>query len=385
MPPQDAKSGSHVRGARDAFFEIRAVWISATLVILALIVGAPFLPHPVSQILAGLLTAGITTLVTVYATYHSAAQTSQRDTKEELTRYGLLAWRNLDSLQIKIAQQLQRDSAGSRETLQEWSLDVDQAKWAWRDLLREVFELEDRLQTETYELAQEYRSKIRAAPSQEEARKLEAEQVRQLARLASSSRLPLRIPTEIRCPYCGDRANVAIGSNPGDTAPTTCPSCQRGFNVHRTGDGTLFTRQVGDSQKSPLRYVKPDVHLSCLKAVVAVFAAAPGGRLPDWPTFFTQVRDGLQAAGIDPIEATPVQRWLFYLKAFRLLGPEKGLELVVAPGELVGFVEQRALSRVNGAVEAERFCEWLYGSNAERLGEIRALVGHPGVGSPPAP
>lgn len=371
----DYRPSSAASRIRGALREIRWLIISGVALVLTLTLLAPFLPHPASQILAGILTAGLTTLLSIFATYHASGQASERGAKEELTRYGLLAWRNLDSLQLKIAEQLRPDCRVSREALQEWNLDVDQAKWAWRDLLREVFELEERLQNETFELAQEYRQKIRAAPSAEEARKLEAEQSRDLARLTSSSRLPIRIPADVRCPYCSDIVNVLIGSNPGDTAIPVCPSCERRFFAHRGGEGSLFTRQQRESQiTSPLKYVTPEAHLQSLKAVAAVFGATEDNWLPDWPSFFARVSSRLQEAGVDPVGTSAVQRWLFHLKAFRLYGPGKGIGLVVSPDSLVDFVEQRVVSRLNGDMAPESLCEVLYGSRKERVGALSQLL-----------
>ncbi len=110
-----------------------------SLIILCLFGAAPFFltANPLAQLFFNLSLAMITTLVSVYATrFYSLTQV-----REDLTRYGLQAWRSLDSLQVKISQHLGTNVI-PQATLHAWILDVDGAKWAWRDLLRGLFEVQ---------------------------------------------------------------------------------------------------------------------------------------------------------------------------------------------------------------------------------------------------
>ena len=354
--------------------ERKSVSIPGLVILLGLVCGGPFLPHPVAQILAGILAALLTTLISVYATYHFSKSTA----RNELTRYGLLAWRNLDSLQVKIAQHLQQNLTVSEQTLHEWTLDVDQGKWAWRDVLREVFELEERLHAEKGEVTREYRDKIQAASNPEDIRELLSQQQAELRRLSVSSRLPFRTPTEVRCPYCGNPNTITMGTNPGDTASVMCPSCEKIFNAHRTGDGTLFTRQLGTSvtsyQKPIIKFVNPVTHLQVLEAVASMFEEAEDNRIGGWQEFWIDLGERLEDQGLSQHEAGSAQKWLFHLKAFQLLGPGNGVKLIVPPRQLIEYVEKRVVQRLPLGTTAEDACLILYGSTTERVQFLRRRI-----------
>lgn len=89
----------------------------------------------------GVLLTFVTTLFSVLATKYYA----EMDHQNTLTRYGLQAWRNLDSLAIKVEKAIERNDPENHQ-LEEWLLDIDRAKLGWRDLLQEVFALQERLE-----------------------------------------------------------------------------------------------------------------------------------------------------------------------------------------------------------------------------------------------
>ncbi len=344
--PNEYESGSPVPSIWTELAEIKWLLIGSGTLILVLVIGTPFLPSSSSQILAGVLTAVITTFVSVFATYHSSRSSAARTAKEELTRYGLLAWRNLDSLQLKVTQQLQSNGSVNRDTLQEWLLDIDQAKWAWQDILRQVFVLQQRLQVETLELAQDFKKRIQSAVPADRP-ELEAQREVKLAKLASSAPLPLRIPAEVTCPNCSLPVSISIGQNLGDTVTTRCTNCRRMFHAHRRGDGALFTKKFGAAgtlssaveMPSSKASLLPDRLGAAVAAVQGVFADAPNQILRGgWEEFFAKVGAKLQNEGGSPEEARAVQRLLFGRRAFRLLGRETGIGLVVDAKDLPKWV-----------------------------------------------
>lgn len=208
------------------------------LLIVLLFAAAPFLltNNPVAQLFFSLILAIITTLVSIYATRHY----SMTQVREDLTRYGLQAWRSLDSLQVKISQHLGSNTI-SEATLQAWILDVDGAKWAWRDLLRQIFEVQDRLQAESEEVVQRFKKLISDSPTDEERSRLEAKQAAELAALKSQAPLALKLPEEITCPMCSTILTARVGPNIGDSDWLTCPKpgCGAKFPVFRKADGTV--------------------------------------------------------------------------------------------------------------------------------------------------
>jgi len=127
--------------------------------LLLFIIGGPLLlaGNPEAQALLGILVALMTTVASIVATRAYARAQAQ----DQLTRYGLQAWRNLDALSLKLTKRIGTDGVDTFP-LEEWLLDVDQAKLAWRDLLREVFELQHRLESETEEVALRTRVNITA-------------------------------------------------------------------------------------------------------------------------------------------------------------------------------------------------------------------------------
>ena len=122
----------------------------AGFITLGAIFAGPFVisTNSLAQGFFGLLTTAVATGIGIWASWRY----SKSSDRERLTRYGLLAWRNIDALSVKVRQQIQIGSANP-DVMESWLLDVDQAKWAWRDLLRELFELQERLQLEREEIA----------------------------------------------------------------------------------------------------------------------------------------------------------------------------------------------------------------------------------------
>ena len=360
--------------------EIKWFLIIAFVCIIGLIVGGSFITDKTGQILAGVLTALITTLVSVYATYHSANASQLKASKDELTRYGLLAWRNLDSLQLKVLQELESNSEKNEQALRWWLLDIDQAKLAWQDILKEVFALQERLQAETNELAQEYKEKIGAAKKPGDRLKLEAEKQAHFARLMTSSPLPLRIPGEVLCPNCNNSVAIMIGQNCGDTSTLRCPTCRRMFHAHRAADGSLFTRKQGSvKHDSSSQGLEMENRLTALEAVRDTFAEAPNEIIQGgWKEFFPLVTKKLMAASLGPSDAREIQKWLFQMHAFKLLGPGLGIGIPSPAANYIEYVEQLyidSLAKSEEPLLAEQVCQDLYGGRTERLEEIKRLIG----------
>ncbi|WP_342594991.1 hypothetical protein AAGT95_20585 [Salinicola lusitanus] len=213
----------------------------------AIIVG-PFViqGNSVAQALFGLITTAIAAGIGVWASWVY----SRNADKERLTRYGLLAWRNIDALSVKLRQQMQSGPARA-EVLESWLLDIDSAKWAWRDLMREVFELQERLTLETEEVALEYKQKIGAAADQDERIKLENEFRLALARIRNRAPLPINERELIACPNCGSEVSTSLGSENGSTAWPECDGCGALFPVHRKNDGEVSVNS--DAAKLPVR------------------------------------------------------------------------------------------------------------------------------------
>lgn len=212
----------------------------AALVALAMLAG-PFVmrENELAMGLFGVVVALATTLLSLWGSKWYA-EASARD---ELTRYGLQAWRNLDSLQIKVSQQVGDVDLDDR-VLAGWLLDIDQAKWAWKDLLQEVFTLQARLEKETSEVASRYRAQIEAAQTPEAKGELESKLAAELASIASKAPMPLRIPVDVVCPNCRAQVTASLGQSTGDTAWPVCGACQRRFPVHRQADGGI---EIGGS------------------------------------------------------------------------------------------------------------------------------------------
>lgn len=231
MPANKPQSPALSSESLSSLRQMRSWLFLAAALVVVLIIGGAFLKDRVAQVLTSVLTAVITTLVSVFATYHSSAASKGQKAKEELTRYGLLAWRNLNSLQLKVKEQSRLGQAIGKETLEAWLLDIDDAKLAWQDLLRETFLLQQRLQIEISEFAREYAEKLRQARPEDRPR-LHAEHQAELANLLTQAPLPVRIPTEVQCPNCGASVTAWIGHNSGDSHTLLCPVCRRRFHSH---------------------------------------------------------------------------------------------------------------------------------------------------------
>jgi len=293
----------------------------------------------------------------------------------ELKRYGLLALRHLEALQVKIGNELAEEATGvTVATLQGWDLDVDQARLAWDGLLKEEREIQARLQQKVDEKVLEYKLKIQQAASPEERLKLEVEKRAELGRLAAASPLPLRLPTEVSCPSCSLRVVVSIGPTAGEVATTTCRRCGVVFHANRATDGSIFVRKYGESARSTVvGQIRPETHLSEMKVVAQVFASAAEGKVQNWSEFKTKVQAGLAAGGLDPKSDGRIHTLLFRLKAFRLYGVGNGIGLVVSPERLVSFIEER-IAEVSGVRDVQALNAILYNGNEERLAALQALI-----------
>lgn len=165
-------------------------WIVGVIALFTIVgvVAAPFLiaGNSEAQALFGIITTVISTSVGVWASWNYSKNSDQ----ERLTRYGLLAWRSIDALSVKVSQQIQYGSA-KKETLESWLLDVDNAKWAWMDLLHDVFKVQERLKLESVEVALEYKKKINATPDGQQRDELYSELMLAMTRIQSRAPLPI--------------------------------------------------------------------------------------------------------------------------------------------------------------------------------------------------
>jgi transcription elongation factor Elf1 len=213
----------------------RSVVLAAILTFAAILIG-PFLisDNSVAQALFGIITTALATGIGVWASWNHAKSADQ----ERLTRYGLLAWRNIDALSVKLRQQMLHGSA-KPEVLESWLLDIDGAKWAWRDLLREVFELQERLTLETEEVALEYKQKIGSATDETERIKLENEFRLAMVRIRNRAPLPIAEKELVDCPNCGAEVAATLGSENGSTTWPECDRCGALFPIHRKSDGEV--------------------------------------------------------------------------------------------------------------------------------------------------
>lgn len=206
--------------------------------------------NAVAQMLLGVIVSLLTTCASVYATQWYAKE--QR--KDELTRYGLLAFRNLEALAAKMTASIGL-APPDEATLRAWLLDVDLGRWAWRDLLREVFKLQERLQADADELAHQSLMRLAAAGRPEERNTIEAEQRAKLAELAVRAPLPLLVPVQVQCPMCDHPVQATLSQRPGESAHPVCAYCGTAFPIHRLPDDSV---KVGDlSRRAPVEVICP--------------------------------------------------------------------------------------------------------------------------------
>ncbi|MEA5390904.1 hypothetical protein VB738_06480 [Cyanobium gracile UHCC 0139] len=216
-------------------------------VVLVLVVAGPFITHgnALASSLYSLITAAVATGIGIWASW----KYSKNSDNERLTRYGLQAWRNVDALSVKVSQQIQAGSAGA-EILQSWLLDIDQAKWSWRDLLRDLFELQERLKLEQEEVAQKYKFKIESAKDPIEKQRLEDESRIEIAKISAQAPLPISGLQNAECPSCLKNVSFPIGPEIGASAWPLCDSCGATFPVHRKGESHIHVN--ADAVKIPV-------------------------------------------------------------------------------------------------------------------------------------
>ncbi|KAB2888131.1 MAG: hypothetical protein F9K32_17565 [Desulfobulbaceae bacterium] len=210
-----------------------------------------FSNNPQATAVFSVLLTFITTTASILATKYYA----KMDYQNTLTRYGLQAWRNLDSLAIKVEKAINRDTIESFQ-LEEWLLDIDRAKLGWRDLLQELFALQERLEKESSEIAVRYQEQLKSASTPEEVNKIQKEREDALAEKSAKAPLPLRLPVSVPCPECGTEQTGLLGTNSADTGWILCVKCNVKFAVHRAIDGSV---RVGGTLKGP----KKDTPLTC--------------------------------------------------------------------------------------------------------------------------
>lgn len=207
-----------------------------------LVIAGPFITkdNTVAASLYGLITAALATGVGIWASW----KYSQNSDKDRLTRYGLQAFRNIEGLSVKVNQKIQSGSADA-ETLQSWLLDIDQAKWSWKDLLRDLFELQERLKLEQEEVAQKFQRKIDLATDPSERKRLEEESRIEIAKIGAKSPLPIPSYESVDCPNCGQKVLVQLNGEVGASAWPTCESCGALFPIHRRADSEILVNEDG--------------------------------------------------------------------------------------------------------------------------------------------
>lgn len=214
----------------------------AGVVVAVLVIAGPFITknNTVAASLYGLITAALATGVGIWASW----KYSQNSDKDRLTRYGLQSFRNVEGLSVKVSQKIQSGSADV-ETLQSWLLDIDQAKWSWKDLLRDLFELQERLKLEQEEVAQKFQRKIDSATDPSERKRLEEESRLEIAKIGAKSPLPISSYESVNCPNCGQRVSVQLNGEVGASAWPTCESCGALFPIHRRADSEILVNEDG--------------------------------------------------------------------------------------------------------------------------------------------
>jgi transposase-like protein len=212
----------------------------AAAVVAALVIGGPFFTNgnALATSLYGLITAAMATAVGIWASW----KYSQNSDKDRLTRYGLQAFRTVDSLSIKVSQQIQSGSADIN-TLQSWLLDIDQAKWSWKDLLRDLFKLQDRLELQQEEVALKFQKQIDSAKDPNERKRLEEESRIEIAKIGSQAPLPISAYESINCPNCGSSISAKLSGDVGASSWPTCESCGALFPIHRKVNSEILVNQ----------------------------------------------------------------------------------------------------------------------------------------------
>jgi transposase-like protein len=225
----------------------------AGAIVAALVIGGPFFTkdNPLATSLYGLVTAAMATAVGIWASW----KYSQNSDKDRLTRYGLQAFRTVDSLSIKVSQQIQSGSADIN-TLQSWLLDIDQAKWSWKDLLRDLFKLQERLELQQEEVALKFQKQIDSAKDPNERKRLEEESRIEIAKIGSQAPLPISAFESISCPNCGSSVSAKLSGEVGASSWPTCESCGAMFPIHRKANSEILVNQ--EAMRMPVEKSCPE-------------------------------------------------------------------------------------------------------------------------------
>tara|TARA_E500000318_G_C3554438_1_gene210422 strand:+ start:185 stop:1012 length:828 start_codon:yes stop_codon:yes gene_type:complete len=218
------------------------------IIVLILVVLGPFVAseNHLAQSLYGVIVTCVATGLGIWASKIFGSRTD----KEHLTRYGLSAWRNLDSLSVKIRQRLNSE-IDSSEVIEAWLLDVDQAKLAWKDLLHEVFDLQKRLEAESEEVALKYKEQMERAESDKEKHDLERKKRAELTKINSKAPLPIKKYEVCACPSCGASIEFKLGDEKNSTAWPICKECGATFPVHRQSEDDFVVNE--NAMKVPVR------------------------------------------------------------------------------------------------------------------------------------
>ena len=206
-------------------------------VTLLAVLTAPFLiaDNSLAQAMFGIITIGMSTSIGVWASWNY----SKNVCKERLTRYGLIGWRNIDGLSVKVRQQIQIGTQIDN-VLESWLLDIDSAKLAWRDLLQDAFELQERLLVERDEVAIQFTQKIASATDVSEKQKLEGHMRLAMARIENKAPLPLPKDEEVDCPNCDSPVRFPLGTQLNSSFWLICNACNATFPARRQANGVVF-------------------------------------------------------------------------------------------------------------------------------------------------
>lgn len=206
-------------------------------VTLLAVLTAPFLiaHNSLAQAMLGIITTGVAVLIGVWASWNY----SKIVYKERLTRFGLLGWRCIDSLSVKVRQQILIGTPIDH-VLESWLLDIDNAKLAWKEQLRDAFELQERLLVEREEVANQFKQKIASATDASVRQKLEGQMRIAVAKIENKALLPFPKDEEVDCPNCSSPVRFPLGTQLNSSFWPICSACNATFPAQLQANGAVF-------------------------------------------------------------------------------------------------------------------------------------------------
>ena len=210
-------------------------------VTLLAVLASPFLisENRLAQALFGIITTGLSTSIGVWASWNY----SKNACNGRLTRYGLLGWRTIDGLSVKVRQQIQIGTQIDN-VLESWLHDIDSAKLAWRDLLQDAFELQEKLLVERDEVAIQFTQRIASAADAREKQKLEVQMRVAMSKIENKAPMPISKDEEVDCPNCDSPVRFPLGTQLNSSFWPICASCNATFPVLRQANGVVFANRM---------------------------------------------------------------------------------------------------------------------------------------------